>query len=167
MLHFYFMFYFLSFYGHTCGMWKFHSSWQHQILNSLNKARDWIRILMDPSPVRYHWATPVAPVLHFLDMVLDNLFPRVLHAPSICPFSQLNTASGFKSWEHPIETKDPWSSRRGSALTNPTRIHEDGRRFDSWPHTVGWGSGLAVGCGVVWVADAARIWGFCGCGAGR
>ena len=32
-------------------------------------------------------------------------------------------------------------------LTNPTRNHEVAR-FDPWPHSVGYGSGIAVSCGV-------------------
>ena len=34
-----------------------HSSWQHQILSLLSKARDWTGILMDTTQVHYHWAT--------------------------------------------------------------------------------------------------------------
>ena len=33
-------------------------------------------------------------------------------------------------------------------LTNPTRIHEEGHGFHSWPCSVGYGSGIAVTCGV-------------------
>ena len=42
-----------------------HSSWQHWILNSLSKARDWLRILMDTSGVCYHWATTATPWTSF------------------------------------------------------------------------------------------------------
>ena len=38
-----------------------HSSWQCQTLNPLRKARDWTHILMDTSPVHYHWATTGIP----------------------------------------------------------------------------------------------------------
>ena len=41
-----------------------HSSQQHQILNPLNKARDWTCVLIDTSWVCYHWATTGTP--HFL-----------------------------------------------------------------------------------------------------
>ena len=34
-----------------------HSSWQRRITNPLREARDQTHILMDPSQVRYHWAT--------------------------------------------------------------------------------------------------------------
>ena len=34
-----------------------HSSRQHRILDPLSKARDWTRVLMDTSWVRYCWAT--------------------------------------------------------------------------------------------------------------
>ena len=37
------------------------SSWQHQILNPLSKARDGTRILVDPSRLCYHWATMELP----------------------------------------------------------------------------------------------------------
>ena len=41
-----------------------HSSWQHQILNPLSEARDQIRILMDTSLVRYHWAMMGTPEIY-------------------------------------------------------------------------------------------------------
>ena len=40
--------------SHVC--YLHHSSWQCQILNSLSEARDWTRMLMDPSRVHYTWA---------------------------------------------------------------------------------------------------------------
>ena len=40
--------------GRSCVCDLHHSSWQHQTLNPLNKARDQTRILMDTSRVRYH-----------------------------------------------------------------------------------------------------------------
>ena len=39
------------------------------------------------------------------------------------------------------------SSRRGAAERNPTRDHEV-NEFNPWPHSVGWGSGVAMSCGV-------------------
>ena len=45
----------------SCGCDLHHSSWQHQILNPLSKARDQTRVLMDPSQVRQplsHKGTP-------------------------------------------------------------------------------------------------------------
>ena len=53
-------------------------------------------------------------------------------------------------------------------LMNPTSIHED-PGFDPWPFSVGWGSSVAVSCGVghrrgsdpswlwLWLAAAALI----------
>ena len=67
---------FFVFLGCTHGMWTFpgytgpiraaaahvyHSSWQHWILNSLNKARDQTWVLMNPSRICYHWATVGTP----------------------------------------------------------------------------------------------------------
>ena len=45
-----------------------HSSWQHQILNPLSKARDQTCIFMNTSQVRYCWATTGTPkiILHCL-----------------------------------------------------------------------------------------------------
>ena len=40
-----------------------HSSWQHQMLNPLSRARDWTCVLMDTSWIRYHWATMGTPSL--------------------------------------------------------------------------------------------------------
>ena len=40
----------------------YHSSQQLQIFNPLSRARDWTRILMDPSRVHYYWATMGIPI---------------------------------------------------------------------------------------------------------
>ena len=41
----------------SCDLHHSSQQWQCQILNLLNEARDWTRILMDTSWVCYHWAT--------------------------------------------------------------------------------------------------------------
>ena len=40
-----------------------HSSWQHQILNRLSKARYQTHVLLDTSQVCYHWVTTGTPLL--------------------------------------------------------------------------------------------------------
>ena len=45
--------------SHVCDL--LHNSWQHQILNSLSKARDRTLVLMDTTQVCYHWATAGTP----------------------------------------------------------------------------------------------------------
>ena len=49
-------------------------------------------------------------------------------------------------------------------LTNPTRNRLGGCGFDPWPRSVGWGSGVAVGCGVGCRRglDPALLWLWCG-----
>ena len=59
------------------------SSWQHQILNPLSKARDWTCILMDTSGVHYHWAIVGTPDLSFVfvkewKLLFHSLIFRVL-----------------------------------------------------------------------------------------
>ena len=70
---FLFVFCFLSFYGHTCGIWevsrlgiKSNPSYscqptpqpqQRGILNPLSKARSWTHVLVDTSQLRFPWAT--------------------------------------------------------------------------------------------------------------
>ena len=52
-----------------------HSSQQHQILNSLSKARDQTCVLMDSSRIHFHWATRGTP--YFLIFIF--LGPRLCH----------------------------------------------------------------------------------------
>ena len=51
-----------------------------------------------------------------------------------------------------IKKKDSWSSCCGSVVRNAVSIHEDmgsiPHRFNPWPHSVDYGSGVAVNCGV-------------------
>ena len=62
-------------------------SWQHQILNSLSKARNCTRILMVASWVYYQWAMMGTPYPHFLvvSICMKYLFP-------FPPFSLLSFA---------------------------------------------------------------------------
>ena len=46
-----------------------HSSQQHQILNSLSKARDQSHILMDTSRVHFHWTTRGTHLWHFVSFL--------------------------------------------------------------------------------------------------
>ena len=65
--------------SHVCDL--HHSSQQHQILNPLSKARDWICIRMDASQIHFQWAmtgTPISIFLNFLrlDLCQDVIYPR-------------------------------------------------------------------------------------------
>ena len=59
------------------------SSWQHQILNLLSKARDWTHILMDISWVHYFWATVGTPFLAVHDHGKVNYTFTVLVFPFV------------------------------------------------------------------------------------
>ena len=52
--------------SHLCDL--HHSSWQHQILDSLSEARDRTCNLMVPSRVRFHCATTGSPPMFFLQV---------------------------------------------------------------------------------------------------
>ena len=56
--------------SHACDL--YHSSWQQQILNPLNEARDQIRNLMVPSRIHFHCATMGTPYKVFLSQRLDT-----------------------------------------------------------------------------------------------
>ena len=43
-----------------------YSSWQRQILNPLNEARDWTHILMDTGWIRFCWAMTGTPMVNIL-----------------------------------------------------------------------------------------------------
>jgi len=57
--------------SHICNL--YHSSWQHWILNPLNKTRDQNHIFMDASQVHYHWATMGTPLPMLLNLKLSHL----------------------------------------------------------------------------------------------
>ena len=52
-----------------------------------------------------------------------------------------------------------WSSCRGSVVSEPHK-HPWGCRFNRWPHSVGQGSGIAMGYGVGhrWGSDPMLLW---------
>ena len=83
-----------------------HSSWQCQILNPLNEARDQTLILMDTSQVRYHWATMGTPSSLPLESTLSPplpsqtwaiLKPHLTHksVPDDCNFYSVSLKSGM------------------------------------------------------------------------
>jgi len=78
-----------------------------------------------------------------------------------------SASQGEQPRTHPsltaLKRNQPWHSRCGSAVAHPTSIH-GGHGFNPWPHSVGWGSGIAVSCAMV--ADVARIRCSWGCGVG-
>ena len=68
-----------------------HSSWQHQILNLLSKARDQTCIFMDTSLVHYHWATTETPFFIIFNVKWVNfMYSKILRMISINRFIYLN-----------------------------------------------------------------------------
>ena len=60
-----------------------HSSWQHQILDPLSKARDITRILMDSSGIRFRCATTGTPATYFWKCLIIMLtYPNCLWVPA-------------------------------------------------------------------------------------
>ena len=51
-----------------------HSSQQHQILNPLNKAREWTRILIDTSLIHFRWAMMGTP---YIVLTCDNSYSKM------------------------------------------------------------------------------------------
>ena len=67
-----------------------HSSWQCWIL-PMSEARDWTRILMDPSWVCYHWAMRGTPESCFLQLLFHK------HAPVIKNSSKTSFAMAIRN----------------------------------------------------------------------
>ena len=65
-----------------------HSSQQCRILNPLSEARDRTLVLMDPSRVRYHWATPELPQLPY--SFLSRSSPLYGHTTFYSPLHYLD-----------------------------------------------------------------------------
>ena len=60
-----------------------HSSWQHQILNPLSKARDGTCVLMDASQIRFLWARMGIP-LYFSYIVSFHVLYQEIGYSSLC-----------------------------------------------------------------------------------
>ena len=52
----------------------------------------------------------------------------------------------FRKLSFPLKIK-VWSSCRGSVISKPNQ-HPCGHRFNLWPCSVSWRSGVGIGCGV-------------------
>ena len=76
-----------------------HSSQQRRILNSLSKARDQTRVLMDTSRVHYHWAMMGTPCSIFLiKVILIKCFGEVSFLCSLKKFIQISAYLFFEDF---------------------------------------------------------------------
>ena len=77
-----------------------HSSWQCWILNSLIEVRDQTRILMDPSQIRYRWATMRTPFYFKILSQISSflLLYRVSSWPPPTCFPSTRAVNSQGSW---------------------------------------------------------------------
>ena len=72
----------------------YHSSWQHQILNPLGKARDLTCILMGTSWVCYCWAMTGTPHFSFLNQKAFLFFSALVYFDWVCTWKQRRKKPG-------------------------------------------------------------------------
>ena len=101
-----------------------HSSWQHQILNPLSKARDWTPILKDTmSGSSLHWGTRELQVWLF----------RILHPHGVHPhylqWCTCNLQINTRRFQGHL-----WAPSGGERLESPM-VHGLGWGWTSWPST--------------------------------
>ena len=126
-----------------------HSSWQCQILNPLSEARDWTHNLKVPSQICFRWATTGTPPAQSFR---QNL---------LRPVEFYNPWGISTLWHQPYKSQVR-SSRHG-AVVNESNWEPWGCGFGPCPCSVGWGSGVAVSCGVGRRrgSDPALLWLWC------
>ena len=78
------------------------------------------------------------------EMWAESLLPR-----------HLQGQERLSCWWRPMRTSCPGSAG------NESDQHALGCRFYPWPCSVGWGSGVAVSCGVGCILDPALLWLWC------
>jgi len=88
---------------------------------------------------------------------IKNVYPTDLdRKPKTTKKGKQNLCKGF---EDLLNLENLGSSHCGSTVTNPTSIHEDAGSIP-WPRSVGYGSGVAMSCGVGRIrgSDLALLW---------